>query len=138
TRVPCLEVYRGPALEPSLGRWLAGERLVGLTSTHSAGSGTKILESSWAFFYAGVAPGWGCVLTVFCCYAPNSRSEYPPFLGSLGWVLDSAPTGDHRPCLLDFNAHVGNDNMTWRGVIGRNGLPDQNSRKWCSVIGLLC
>lgn len=47
-------------------------------------------------------------------------------LGVLGKVLDSTPKGDSILLLRDFNAHGGNDSMTWRGMVGRSGLPDLN------------
>jgi len=31
--------------------------IVGLTSTHNAGSGTKLLEKGWTLFFSGVAHG---------------------------------------------------------------------------------
>ncbi|KAK3535249.1 hypothetical protein QTP70_005957 [Hemibagrus guttatus] len=66
-------------------------------------------------------------LTVVSAYGPNGSVEYPTFLETLRGVLEGAPTGDSIVLLGDFNAHVGNDSDTWRGVIGRNGPPDLNS-----------
>ncbi|KAK3529694.1 hypothetical protein QTP70_033672 [Hemibagrus guttatus] len=66
-------------------------------------------------------------LTVVLAYGPNGSVEYPTFLETLRGVLEGAPTGDSIVLLGDFNAHVGNDSDTWRGVIGRNGPPDLNS-----------
>ncbi|KAK3567863.1 hypothetical protein QTP86_027338 [Hemibagrus guttatus] len=66
-------------------------------------------------------------LTIVSAYGPNSSVEYPTFLETLRGVLEGAPTGDYIVLLGDFNAHVGNDSDTWRGVIGRNGPLDLNS-----------
>ncbi|KAK3534941.1 hypothetical protein QTP70_002024 [Hemibagrus guttatus] len=62
-------------------------------------------------------------LTVVSAYGPNGSVEYPTFLETLRGVLEGAPTGDSIVLLGDFNAHVGNDSDTWRGMIGRNGPP---------------
>ena len=68
----------------------------------------------------------GRILAVVCAYGPNISSAYPPFLESLERVLESAPPGDSLVLLGDFNAHIGSDSETWRGVVGKNGPPDLN------------
>ncbi|KAK7938962.1 hypothetical protein WMY93_002288 [Mugilogobius chulae] len=93
--------------EPELVREVERFRLdiVGLTSTHSLGSGTITLERGWTLHFSGVAHVDERVaslrlrvgdrsLTVVSAYGPNNSAEYPAFLESLGGVLDNAPTGD--------------------------------------------
>ena len=65
-------------------------------------------------------------------HVPNSRSDYPPFLDSLEKVLVSAPTGHSIILLGDFNAHVGNESATWRGVMG--GTDCRPEPESCAVI----
>ena len=59
-------------------------------------------------------------------YAPNTESEYAPFLDEVLGVLEGIPGTDCIVLLGDFNAHVGDDAQTRKGVIEKNGDSDTN------------
>lgn len=74
----------------------------------------------------------GPVLTVVSALKPNSRSDYKPYLESLGcggYWREPHPV-DSLVLLGDFNTHMGNDRETWL----EECPPDLN----LSDVGLLC
>ena len=69
-----------------------------------------------------------CILQV---YAPNIESQYEAFLEEVEVALGKATSSESLALLGDFNAHVGIDNATWKGVIGQHGDPDINKNGRC-------
>ena len=74
-------------------------------------------------------------------YAPNVESNYPKFLDNVSQVLESIPTSNSILLMGDFNTHIGNDSITWKGVIGPNDNKNLNSQRrllldFCSNSGL--
>ena len=69
-----------------------------------------------------------CILQV---YAPNIESQYETFLEEVEVALGKATLSESLVVLGDFNAHVGIDNATWKGVIGQHGDFDSNKNGKC-------
>lgn len=63
----------------------------------------------------------GRKLAIVQGYAPNLTSEYPTFLNEVEQGVATLHRTDSLMLMGDFNAHVGNDTMTWGSVIGKNG-----------------
>ena len=64
-----------------------------------------------------------CLLQV---YAPNASSEYQAFVDEVNDALLRVAPTESTVLMGDFNAHIGTDNETWKGVIGRHGVTGFN------------
>ena len=59
-------------------------------------------------------------------YAPNAASEYQAFMDEVNDALQRVAPTESTILMGDFNAHIGTDNDTWKGVIGKHGDPAFN------------
>ncbi|KAI3364639.1 hypothetical protein L3Q82_011422, partial [Scortum barcoo] len=134
--------------EPELVREVERYRLeiVGLTSTHSLGSGTQLLERGWTLHYSGVAQGERRRAGVACLliapqlsrhvleFTPGEREgRFPAPSGrvgdrSLAVVCASRAEQQYRvPCLLGVpgRKHKGVHQCTWhQDTLGRRSMID--------------
>ena len=63
--------------------------------------------------------------------APYIESQYETFLEEVEVALGKATSSESLVLLSDFNAHVGIDNATWKGIIGQHDDPDINKNGKC-------
>ena len=64
-------------------------------------------------------------------YASNIESQYEAFLEEVEIALAKVTSSESLVLSGDFNAQVGIDNATWKGVIGQHGDPDINKNGRC-------
>jgi len=57
---------------------------------------------------------------------PNAASEYQAFVDEVNDALLKVSPSESTVLKRDFNAHIGTDTETWKGVIGRYGVPGLN------------
>ena len=88
------------------------------------GDGLGLFE--WEDRLTAAASQRGKVLTVVSGYAPNFSEWLPGRGGTWGFHCSSG----------ELQCHVGNDRVTWRGVIGRSDLYDLTPHG--VFFGLLC
>ena len=58
-----------------------------------------------------------CLLQV---YAPNATSKYQAFVDEVNDALLRVSQTEYTVLMGDFNANVGTDEHTWKGVIGKH------------------
>jgi len=66
-----------------------------------------------------------CMLQV---YTTNAASKYQAFVDEVNDALLRVSTSESTVLMGDFNARIGTDTETWKGVIGRHGVSGLNGR----------
>ena len=66
-------------------------------------------------------------------YAPNAESQYQHILDEVGVAFQKIISAESIVLLNDFNAYVGTDKKTWKGVIRRQGDFNTNKNGRCLV-----
>ena len=64
-----------------------------------------------------------CLLQV---YVPNATIEYQTYVDEVNDALLRVSPTESTVLMRDFNAHVGTDTDTWKGVIGKYGVIGMN------------
>ena len=67
--------------------------------------------------------------TLFSVYAPTLQAEpaeKDKFYSELRILPQGTPADDKLLVLGDFNARVGQDAVTWKGILGRHGVGNRN------------
>ena len=81
------------------------------------------LESRFCMLKLKVLDRLLCLLQV---YAPNATREYQAFVDEVNDALLRVSLTESTVPMRDFNAHVGTDIDTWKGVIGKHGVTGLN------------
>ena len=68
-----------------------------------------------------------CLLQV---HDPNPTSEYQAFVDEVNDALLRVSATESTVLMVNFNAHVGTDTDTWKGVIGKHGLNENGMSHW--------
>lgn len=88
------------------------------------------LPSVWCLYFGGFPNEWeDPSQQLQSAFTPNDSSECTAFLESLEWGVEVLH-GDSVALLGIFNIHIGNDWLTWKGVIERNSLPECCPKQW--------
>ena len=66
----------------------------------------KLKVKDWSFYLLQV-------------YAPNAVNEYQSFMNDVNDALQRVGSTESNTLVGDFNAHIGTDSETWKGVIGK-------------------
>ena len=70
------------------------------------------------------------ILAVIQVYASNVKSNWSEFLDNVSQVMESIPSTNATLIMGDFNAHIGNDSITWQSIISPNGNNDLNPQDY--------